>query len=170
MSEIWVACDSVYDLMRRVMASCHPHIAGTDAEIVILMREKAIKSGGVLCRGTVKKASNVLDKIVRHVNDDVGVKFVMEIAGDEWNIYDDNQREALMDHLLCMIHIEYDEKTGEIKYGIKKPEIQMFKAEIRRRGVWMDVSEENDGFSDVVTVVNKISEEPDEDSTEIKSM
>lgn len=149
MSDIFMATDGVYSLMRSVIAKWHPHLASVDKEIVIIMREKATASASL---GSSKKGSAVMDLVVKQATGS-GVKFVLEVPADTWQMLSDNDREALMDHLLCYCGVEYSEKDGEEKCFIKKPELVMFKAEVRRHGVWMDISEEDDRCDDILTKI-----------------
>ena len=43
-------------------------------------------------------------------------QFVIELAADTWNLLEEDQKKALLDHQLCFIGGEEDEKSGEMKY------------------------------------------------------
>ena len=85
-------------------------------------------------------------------------KFILEIPHDEWEGLAADQQEALLDHLLCYISGEEDEKSGDMKYSLTSPDISYFSEEVSRRGHWrpnfLGAAEEegtdNSGVSDLL--------------------
>lgn len=149
MADLWVANSEVYEVMKKVLRECHVHLLEIIDEIRIVMTEKASMS----CPTGSTKKINQVSGVIIEAETGKDVKFVLEIPADVWGILSNDGREALMDHRLCACGLDYNEETEEIKYSVRKPEIQMFKGEIRRRGVWMDISEEGDGCNDIVDKV-----------------
>jgi hypothetical protein len=136
------------------IANWHPDLALAHDKIAVVMREKASKSGGVVVLGKSKKASPILQILGKK-----NYVFILELALDEWQPMPEENKMALLDHLLCACGVKTDEKSGGLSYFIKKPEIQMFKAELRRHGVWMDISdeeEEGDDGDQAATTLEKV--------------
>jgi len=161
--ELWKAGSEIRSLMRDVVAKWHPDLADFVDRIAIVMRDPAAKSGGVVTLGNSKKAS----PLVRILGENEFV-FVLELAASEWVDLSDRQRAALIDHLLCGCGVkEDDKKKGGIAFFLKKPEIQMFKAEVRRHGVWMDISEDDDDGDLAATALEELFSSKGKDDTKI---
>ena len=94
-------------------------------------RGKASKTGGQVVLGKSRKASAIFKVLGK-----ADYKFILEIAGDEWGKLGNEQRSALIDHLLCACKVEEDEKTGDIKCSIAAPEVSFFWDELKRHGDW----------------------------------
>ena len=62
--------------------------------------------------------------------------FVIEVAQNRWNELSPKQQQALVDHLLERCTGEEDEKSGEMKWQIREPEVQEFATILRRHGAW----------------------------------
>ena len=65
-------------------------------------------------------------------------EFVIELGADCWNNLNEAQRLALLDHLLCFIGGEEDEKSGEMKYFLSTPDVYYFSEEVERNGSWRE--------------------------------
>lgn len=146
MADIYMCGDSVQEYVNTVIAQWHPDLSL--CEIGLVFRDKASKSGGVELPGKTKKASPLLRTLTG-----VNYQYVLEIAADFWMEFSDSQRVALIDHLLCHCLVEEEESSGELKYKIRKPNIQMFSEEVLRHGVWSPTTEseeEGGGASDIV--------------------
>lgn len=145
MADLHEANEQVYDLMRNLIKNYHSDLASVDKEIAIVMREKASKSGGQVILGRTRKAPGLLG-----VLGPVDYKFIIELAGDEWNNLTDKQREALMDHHLCACNVDIDEVSGEIKCSLNAPDFIGYRGELERHGIWRSApSEENTGKSPI---------------------
>lgn len=131
MSEVYEANEQVYGLMRDLIKNYFPDLASVDKEIAIIMREKASKSGGQVVLGKTRRAPHLLG-----VLGPVDYKFIIELAGDEWNNLKDEQRNALMDHHLCAMSVDIDEVSGEIKCGLNPPDFIGYRGELERHGIW----------------------------------
>lgn len=151
MVDIWIAGDEVYSMMRDVLKEHHKGLYEWVDEIAIIMRDKEIPDNPSMY-GTVKKASPIVSLLLESESG-TPLKYIFEINAQCWNAFSDNQRIGLLDHLLCSCSVEYNDKSDVYKFGLKKPDIQMFKEEVKRNGVWMDLSEEGSSGADVVQKV-----------------
>tara|TARA_B110000503_G_C6750074_1_gene251214 strand:+ start:27 stop:488 length:462 start_codon:yes stop_codon:yes gene_type:complete len=129
--DIWIASKDVTDVITTLIANFHPDLALISDEIAVLFREKASKSGGRVVLGKTKKAPSLLSLLGGKE-----YRFILELAADEWKTLDGKQQTALLDHLLCQCSVEEDEKSGDIKYTIKSPDLFFFSAELERHGNW----------------------------------
>lgn len=129
--DIWIASKDVSDVVTTLIANYHPDLALVSDEIAVLFREKASKSGGRVVLGKTKKAPNLLS-----ILGGKEYRFIIELAADEWQNLDGKQQTALLDHLLCQCGVEEDEKSGDIKYTIKSPDLFFFSEELERHGNW----------------------------------
>lgn len=140
MADLHEANEQVYDLMRDLIKNYHPDLASVDKEIAIVMRPKAGKSGGQVILGKTRKAPGLLG-----VLGPVDYKFIIELAGDEWNNLTDKQRTALMDHHLCACSVDIDEVSGEIKCSLNAPDFVGYRGELERHGIWRSAPADADG-------------------------
>ena len=140
-NDMWLADGEVVAEVQRLIANFHPNLALVDKEIAVVFKAKAGKRGGVPLLGKVSRAGKLISVLTKQ-----DYKYVLEIAADEWKMLGLAQQTALLDHLLCQCKVEEDEKSGEIKCSIAPPQVQMFWAEVKRHGVWMNMPEglEND--------------------------
>jgi len=129
--DTWEAGADVWDLVQHHISNNHSSLALVDKEIAVIFRGKASKTGGQVVLGKSRKAGAIFKLLGK--ND---YKFILEIAGDEWTGLSNEQRSALIDHLLCACKVEEDEKTGDIKYSIASPEVSFFWDELKRHGDW----------------------------------
>lgn len=127
--------DAARSIAQRLIPKYHSGIAS--ANIIFLCRNKSQKQGGVPVPGTVKKASPIEHHIGSHYFDgDRGPDFIMTVALDVWNELQPNQRVALIDHLLTRCVGEEDERTGEMRYSVRPPQVQEFPEVAERNGKW----------------------------------
>jgi hypothetical protein len=139
-SDVWKADADVLHLMQQCIAKWHPTLALVDKNIAVIMRAKAAKAGGQPVLGVARKAPPILG-----VLGDGEYEFVLEIAADEWQSLTDNQRTALMDHLLCSCKCEEEEGTGEVKCSVVKPDVFFHYEELKRHGDWRPRRQEDEG-------------------------
>jgi hypothetical protein len=136
-TDFWLAQDDVYDTVRMLIAQHHPDLVLCEGEIAIVFREKAGKSGGQAVLGTSRKVAPLVNAL-----SDKTYRFVLELAADVWqNELTAKQREALLDHLLCMCRCEEDPKSGEAKYSVAKPDFSAFRENLERYGMWFPKEE-----------------------------
>lgn len=127
--------EAAKDVAKQLITDYHPHLA--TANIIYLCRNKAQKQGGKKLFGTVKKAS----PIERHIGGGYfplgeEADFIMMISLDIWNPSENNQRTAMIDHLLTRCCGEEDEKTGYMKFSLQPPNVQEFPEIASRHGMW----------------------------------
>lgn len=160
MTALFRAEPDVVDMMKDLVAKYHPDLAIVVDEIAIVFREKAGKAGGKVVLGKSKKATPLLG-----VLGDTDYKFILELAGDEWQNLTTRQRNALLDHLLCACRA--DDEDGEIKYYIAPPDVSFYWDELDRWGDWRPRPEGEgpDGPSPVEEVFGKKGDD-DEDGAE----
>lgn len=142
----WKATQETHQVVLDLIANHHPHLADICDDIVVIFREKAPIKGGRPVRGKTSKAPSILSLLGERA-----YRFVLEIGFDHFNVMDENQRKALLDHLLCFIGGEEDEQTAEMKYFMQEPDIYYFSDEVERNGHWRQeladllTQEEEDG-------------------------
>lgn len=121
--------DTAEDIAAKLIPKHHSELA--TAKFSYICRNKSTKKGGKPVAGNVYKMSGKF----RHL---VGSDFVMEVALDCWNGLQPNQRIALIDHLLSKCVGVEDNKTGEMKWSVRPPEVQEFPEIAERHGQWCD--------------------------------
>ena len=126
----WKADDITHQTVTDLIANHHPHLAEVHDGIVVIFKEKASKKAGKPIMGKVAKAPAILDVLGNQT------KFILEIGFDVYSQLSEDAKRALLDHLLCFIEGEEDEKSGEMKYGIAEPDIYYFSSEVDRHGYW----------------------------------
>lgn len=135
------------EIAKALIPKYHPHLA--TANIIYLCRNKASQSGGKKQPGSVKKASPLEKHVSRsYFEGGVEADFIMMISLDVWNDLKPNQRTALVDHLLTQCAGVEDEKSGEIKFTRRAPQVQEFPEVAERHGRWnTDLEELGDCLS-----------------------
>lgn len=132
MVDYWKANKEIQQQALDLVAKYHPDLALVSSEICIVFRDKASKSGGQVILGNSKKAQPLMNAVA-----DADYKFILEIAADEWEeTLDTQQREALLDHLLCACVVEEDPKSGVTKFKVRKPDIMAYRDNVERYGMW----------------------------------
>jgi hypothetical protein len=139
--EYFVASKEVQDLALKLIGKQHPDLAGSlnKGELVVVFREKASKSGGQVILGSSKRAQPIINALAGE-----NYVFIIELAQDQWTKLDTKQQEACLDHFLCACRADHDEKTGNTKYVVVKPEVQAFRENVERYGMWFPKDEEDD--------------------------
>lgn len=133
MSEIWKAGEEVYKTMESLIAT-KPNLAPlalVDDEILIVFKEKASKNGDHVIAGKTSKANALLGVV-----DEKNWKFVITLAGDEWQAMGNTEREALLFHHLCACGVEENPQTGNMKCFVKLPSVSFFREEVEEYGFW----------------------------------
>lgn len=140
MGENWKANDDVYETMKELVANYHPDLALVVDEIYIMFREKARRSGGSTVYGTASRMGDLANVVAG-----TDYKFLLTLGADTWeNELGSRQRKALVDHLLCMCRCEEDPSSGDVKCSIAKPDVQVFRENIERFGMWQPKEDEMD--------------------------
>lgn len=140
--------ETVAEVAKKLIAKYHHELA--TANIIYLFRSKSSKAAGKPVPGQVKKASPTDRHISRSYFQGVGKEdnsgesgdgeadFIITVALDVWNELQPSQRLALVDHLLTRCSGAEDEKTGEMKFSIRPPQVQEFAEVAERHGRWND--------------------------------
>jgi len=159
--DLWEAGSDINDIVHKLVAEFHPHLALIVDDIAVVFREKATKKGGVIIPGKVKKAPSLLEVLGKR-----NYAFILEVGWDEWGGYSDKQRVALIDHLLCGCQSKVDEKGGGMKYFIAPPDFAFYKEEIRRHGIWQDIGSEDDKDQAATTIEERFIKEKESEEKE----
>lgn len=113
----------------RVIKECHTDLKDIPLECVFIDKASGDEMGKLHIKGK-------LDAYLYFQSREElgsGEQFlVIEIAKDVWQLLDEPQRDALIDHLLC--HCELDAST--MKLSKCEPDIQEFNEVAARRGKW----------------------------------
>lgn len=123
--------ESVAKLASELIPHFHPEIA--TATIRYIFKEKAGMKAGRPVRGVVRKVSGIMHFITE-------LDFVVEVALDQWNPLSEDQRKALVDHLLERMTGEEDpdDAGAPMKWSVRDPDVQEFASILRRHGAWND--------------------------------
>jgi hypothetical protein len=136
----WKAGEETQDDIKTLVGEAHPHLVDIMDDIIVIFKEKASRKGGQPVLGKTSKAPALISLLGER-----DYQFVIELAADTWNLLDEVQRKALLDHQLCFIGGEEDEKSGEMKYYLTAPDISYFSSEVDRNGHWRpDLSESDE--------------------------
>lgn len=141
MPKVYSEAESVRSISAGLIANYHPELAS--ARLRYIFVDKASLKGGVDILGKTKKISGPLEYLLE-------LDFLIEIAQDKWVDLSNEQQTALVDHLLERCTGEEDEKSGEMKWKIREPDVQEFSSILRRHGAW------NDSLSGFVSVAHEI--------------
>ena len=133
--------DTLQQIAEKLIPKHHSELAS--ANFIYKCRSVSTKSGGVPVPGTVKKTSPNERLLSRgKFKDDGEADFIIEIALDVFNPMSPQNRTALVDHLLTRCVGLEDEKSGEMKYSIRPPQVQEFPEIAERHGRWNEGLEE----------------------------
>ncbi len=128
MAKTWEeATDTVGVIAGGLIPNYHPELA--TARISYVFVSEASSKGGQDLLGKVKKISGFLEWALEY-------DFLIEVAQDKWATLEQQQRTALVDHLLERCTGEEDEKTGEMKWKLREPNVQEFDSILDRHGAW----------------------------------
>jgi hypothetical protein len=114
-----------------LIANFHPHLATISDEIVVIFKDKASVVGEKQVLGAVKKASKIIETLTGKT-----FVFVLELAADTWKDLTDDERIALLDHLLHYCGGEEKEEDGSMRWFIDRPDVMYFRGEVERHGFW----------------------------------
>lgn len=115
------------NLAKNLISNYHSDLVS--ARIKYICRNKAAKKGGKPVPGNIYKMAGKYTYLT-------DCDYVMEIALEVWNDFSQSQRLALTDHLLARCFGIEDEKTGEMRWKIRPPEVQEFSEIVERHGQW----------------------------------
>jgi hypothetical protein len=121
------AAESVQTVAQSLLATYHPELA--TARINYMFIDRVPKKGGRELYGKAVKVSGRWETLTE-------LDFIIEVALPKWNDLTEDQRTALVDHLLERCHGEEDEETGEFKWSLREPDVQEFSTILKRHGIW----------------------------------
>lgn len=127
----WKAGEQIQESIKTLIGQAHPHLVDICDDIIVIFKEKASRKGGQPTLGKTSKAPALISLLGERQ-----YQFVIELAADTWNLLSEEHKLALLDHQLCFIGGEEDEKTAEMKYFLTTPDISYFSSEVERNGHW----------------------------------
>lgn len=142
MPKLYSTAESVEAVAQQLIPLYHPELA--TARIRYIYVDKASAKNGKPVAGKVRRISGSLEYLL-------DTDFLVEVALDQWNEKTDTQRQALVDHLLERCTGEEDDKTGDMKWTTREPDVAEFTAILRRHGAWND---DLAGFATVAKTVD----------------
>lgn len=156
MPKEYYAAETVESIAGGLIPNYHAELAG--ARIMFTFVSEASKKNGKEVLGTSKKLSGFNEWALE-------ADFVILVAQDKWNELTENQRMALVDHLLERCTGEEDENSGEMRWKMRDPDVQEFSTILHRHGAW---NEDLQGFASMAASINldQIVEEETEDEEE----
>jgi len=156
MPKTYETAESVEQIAASLIPNYHPELA--TAAIMYVFISEATKKNGKEVLGKVQKLTGFNEWVLEH-------NFVVTIAMDKWNELTENQRSALVDHMLERCTGEEDEDTGEMKWKMRDPDVQEFPNILHRHGAW---NEDLQGFVSMAQSINldQIVEEETEEAEE----
>lgn len=157
--DYWKAGKDVMDRVRKLIANYHPNLALIEDEIAVVFKDKATERGGVVIPGNTKKAPALMSVLT---DKKFEYKFIIEIGADIWNNLTNAQQEALLDHHLCAMLVEEDEKSGGIKCSLRLPDFVGYKEEFERHGMWRPMDD------DTLSVIEEMFGKKAEEASEIQ--
>ena len=160
MPKVYSEAESVRSIAGGLIANYHPELA--TARLRYIFVDKASGKGGIDILGKTRKISGPLEYLLE-------LDFLIEVAADKWVELNNERRTALVDHLLERCTGEENEKSGEMVWKIREPDVQEFASILRRHGAW------NDQLTGFVSVAHEIQvdtiarEEAGVDTTEAQT-
>lgn len=157
MPKTYETAENVESIAGGLIPNYHPELA--TARIMYVFVSEASKKNGKDVLGKAQKLSGFSEWALE--ND-----FVITVAQDKWQELTENQRTALVDHMLERCSGEEDEDTGEMKWRIRDPDVQEFPNILHRHGAW---NEDLQGFVSMaqgIDIDQIVEEEVDEEEEE----
>jgi hypothetical protein len=151
MSNKWKAGPDIHQVLDQLITDYHGPLVDIAKDIVVIFKQKASRTGGRPVYGKTSKAPAILSVLGEHE-----YKFVIELGADTWQDLKDDEKTALLDHLLCFISSEIDPKTGDVKYFLTSPDVFYFQQEIDRHGHWRPAPKEETEASAEVESVSQV--------------
>ncbi len=140
MSKTYTEAETVQNIAASLIPTQHPELGG--ARINYLFIDQTPKKGGREVAGKASKVSGRWEHLTE-------LDFIIEVAEEPWDEMDEQQRQALVDHLLETCTGE-EQEDGSMKWSIREPDVQEFSTILQRHGVW------NESLSSFVQVAQQI--------------
>lgn len=119
--------ESVQAVAQSLMATYHPELA--TARIAYMFIDRVPKKGGRELYGKAVKVSGRWENLTE-------LDFCIEVSMPKWNELSNEQRAALVDHLLERCSGEEDEEDGSYHWSLREPDVQEFSTILKRHGIW----------------------------------
>lgn len=118
-----------YAILDTLIANHHPHLV--EATILLAWRRgwKPNKDRRVTL-GKCQKASDLDSALAK------GVDFIILLNEERWQILDNKQRYALVDHELCHAQANYNEDGERTGWRIRQHDLEEFVEIVQRHGLW----------------------------------
>jgi len=157
MAKTYSKSETIESIAQSLIPSYHPELA--NARIEYLFMDQTAKKGGHDVYGKAQRVSGKWEHLTE-------LDFVIEVSEPAWGDMTDDQRRALVDHLLESCTGEEDEKSGEMRWSIREPDVKEYSTILRRHGIW------NASLSGFVQVAQEIEldniiEEVEEEDSEL---
>jgi hypothetical protein len=127
MPKVYGSAESVEAIAKNLIPMYHPELATARVKYVFV--DKASIKNGKPVPGKVRKVSGVLEFLLDS-------DFMLEVGMDQWNDMSEQQRSALVDHLLERCTGEENEEDSSMKWTMREPDVQEFATILRRHGAW----------------------------------
>lgn len=127
MSAVYSPAESVQAVAQTLMATYHPELA--TARIAYVYIDRVPKKGGRELMGKAVKVSGRWESLTE-------LDFVIEVSLPKWQNMTDDEKTALVDHLLERCSGEEDEDDGSYKWSLREPDVQEFSTILQRHGIW----------------------------------
>lgn len=133
--------ESVQAVAQSLLATYHPELA--TARITYLFIDRVPKKGGRELLGKAVKVSGRWESLTE-------LDFIVEVSLPKWNDLSEDQRIALVDHLLERCFGEEDENDGTFHWALREPDVQEFSTILQRHGIW------NESLTSFVQVARRL--------------
>lgn len=127
MSAEYSAAESVQAVAQSLMATYHPELA--TARVAYMFIDRVPKKGGRELFGKAVKVSGRWENLTE-------LDFCIEVSLPKWQELTEDQRTALIDHLLERCAGEEDEEDGSYRWFLREPDVQEFSTILKRHGNW----------------------------------
>jgi Putative phage metallopeptidase len=158
MAKEYSTAEAVEHIASGLIPNHHPELA--TARVMYCFVSTAGTRGGVDVMGRARKISGFTEWAIEQ-------DFVIEVALDKWNDLGPAQRVALVDHLLERCTAEEDEKTGDLKFRIREPNVSEFTSILQRHGAWNDTLTEMVSIAQTIELDQIVAEEADIDVADL---
>lgn len=126
MSADYSPAESVQSVAQTLLPTYHPELAS--ARVAYMFIDRVAKKGGRELYGKAVKVSGRWENLTE-------LDFCVEVSLPKWNELNDDQRTALVDHLLERCSGE-EQEDGSLKWILREPDVQEFSTILQRHGVW----------------------------------
>ena len=143
MPKVYGSAESVEHYAQVLIPTTHPELA--TARIRYVFADPGSKKNGKPVYGKARKISGIMEHLL-------DLDFLIEVGIDHWNELTEEQRTAVVDHLLERCTGEEDESAGgAMKWVLREPDVQEFSTVLHRQGAW---HEDLDAFVSIAKRIN----------------